>query len=72
MRSLHPLLLYSHGTVYWCCTNYFFAIAMAGNIVPAIASTNAVVGGVIVMEALNVISSNIDKCKSVSNNMMSL
>ncbi|XP_065900102.1 SUMO-activating enzyme subunit 2-like [Dysidea avara] len=38
--------------------------SMAGNIVPAIASTNAVVGGVIVMEALNVISSSIDKCKS--------
>ena len=52
-----------------CC--YIVAIAMAGNIVPAIASTNAVVGGVIVMEALNVISSSIDKCKSVSDHMMS-
>ena len=46
--------------------------AMAGNIVPAIASTNAIVGGVIVMEALNVISSNIDKCKSVSDYVMVL
>ena len=39
---------------------------MAGNIVPAIASTNAVVGGIIVMEALNIISSNLNQCKSVS------
>jgi len=49
---------------------HFVAIAMAGNIIPAIASTNAVVGGVIVMEAINVISSNINKCKSVSDQVI--
>ena len=42
-------------------------LAMAGNIVPAIASTNAVVGGIIVMEALHIISSNLNQCKSVRN-----
>ena len=40
-------------------------LAMAGNIVPAIATTNAVVGGIIVMEALNIISSRLSQCKSV-------
>ena len=40
-------------------------IAMAGNIVPAIASTNAVVGGIIVMEALHIICSNLNQCKAV-------
>ena len=45
---------------------------MAGNIVPAIASTNAVIGGIIVMEALNVISSNLSQCKSVSIQLIAL
>ena len=37
---------------------------MAGNIIPAIASTNAIVAGLIVMEALKVLQGNIDQCKA--------
>lgn len=40
--------------------------AMAGNIIPAIATTNAIIAGLIVMEALKVISGNIEQCKAVS------
>lgn len=40
---------------------------MAGNIIPAIATTNAIIAGLIVMEALKVISGNIEQCKAVSN-----
>ena len=39
---------------------------MAGNIIPAIATTNAIIAGLIVMEGLKIISNNIDKCKAVS------
>ena len=39
---------------------------------PAIASTNAVVGGIIVMEALHIISSNLDQCKSVRHVLATL
>ena len=49
------------------CVLICINVAMAGNIVPAIASTNAVVGGIIVMEALHIISSNVNQCKSVRN-----
>ena len=38
---------------------------MAGNIIPAIATTNAIVAGLIVMEALKVLAGHIDKCKMV-------
>lgn len=44
---------------------FYYNVAMAGNIVPAIASTNAVVGGIIVMEALHIVSSHLDHCKAV-------
>ena len=37
---------------------------MAGNIIPAIASTNAIVAGLIVMEALKVLQGNVDECKT--------
>lgn len=40
--------------------------AMAGNIIPAIATTNAVIAGLIVMEALKVLAGEFDKCKTVS------
>ena len=40
--------------------------AMAGNIIPAIATTNAVIAGLIVMEALKVLAGELDKCKTVS------
>jgi ubiquitin-like 1-activating enzyme E1 B len=39
---------------------------MAGNIIPAIATTNAVIAGLIVMEALKVLAGELDKCKTVS------
>ena len=38
---------------------------MAGNIIPAIATTNAVIGGLIVTEALNILAGRFDKCKTV-------
>ena len=39
---------------------------MAGNIIPAIATTNAIISGVIVMQALNILNGKLDKCKTVS------
>lgn len=39
--------------------------AMAGNIIPAIATTNAVIAGLIVMEALKVLAGDFNKCKQV-------
>lgn len=38
---------------------------MAGNIVPAIATTNAVIAGLIVMEALKILAGNFNKCRTV-------
>ena len=40
---------------------------MAGNIIPAIATTNAVIAGLIVMEGLKVLMGNINDCRTVSN-----
>ncbi|BFZ19816.1 hypothetical protein BsWGS_22855 [Bradybaena similaris] len=39
--------------------------SMAGNIIPAIATTNAIIAGVIVMEALKILAGNIAKCKQI-------
>ncbi len=40
---------------------------MAGNIIPAIATTNAVIAGLIVMEGLKVLMGNINDCRTVSD-----
>ncbi|PVU94183.1 hypothetical protein BB561_002747 [Smittium simulii] len=39
--------------------------AMAGNIIPAIATTNAIIAGIAVMQAIKVVSGNIANCKTV-------
>ncbi|CAK8677855.1 unnamed protein product [Clavelina lepadiformis] len=39
--------------------------SMAGNIIPAIATTNAVVAGIIVMQALCILRKKLDECRSV-------
>ncbi|PIO65188.1 repeat in ubiquitin-activating protein [Teladorsagia circumcincta] len=49
---------------WWFLSNGSF-IAMAGNIVPAIATTNAIVAGMMVVEASKIISGNLDKLRVV-------
>lgn len=41
--------------------------AMAGNIIPAIATTNAVIAGLIVLEGLKILSGQIESCRTVSS-----
>lgn len=38
---------------------------MAGNIIPAIATTNAITAGIVVMRALKVIQEQFERCQSV-------
>jgi ubiquitin-like 1-activating enzyme E1 B len=42
----------------------FEAKAMAGNIIPAIATTNAIIAGLIVIQAYKVLMGQLDKCKT--------
>jgi ubiquitin-like 1-activating enzyme E1 B len=39
--------------------------SLAGNIIPAIATTNAIVAGLIVLQAIKVLSNQIDQCRAV-------
>ncbi|XP_075160040.1 ubiquitin-like activating enzyme 2 [Haematobia irritans] len=39
--------------------------SMAGNIIPAIATTNAITAGVVVLQTFKVLQNKLDKCKSV-------
>ena len=42
-------------------------IYILGNIIPAIATTNAVIAGCIVMEALKILNGQFDRCKTVGH-----
>ncbi|XP_041651311.1 SUMO-activating enzyme subunit 2 isoform X1 [Cheilinus undulatus] len=39
--------------------------SMAGNIIPAIATTNAIIAGLIVLEALKILSGELDTCRTI-------
>jgi hypothetical protein len=42
-------------------------LALAGNIIPAIATTNAVIAGLIVMESLKVLRGKLNECRMVQD-----
>ena len=44
---------------FWCF------LAKAGNIIPAIATTNAIVSGLIVAQAIKIVMGKIDQCNAV-------
>lgn len=45
--------------------SFIHFIEMAGNIIPAIATTNAIIAGYIVMRAINILQDNWAKCTNV-------
>lgn len=44
----------------------FDITAMAGNIIPAVATANAIIAGMIVLNSIKIISGNVEDCKTVS------
>jgi len=44
---------------------YFDTKSMAGNIIPAIATTNAIIAGVIVLQTFKILAGKFDECKNV-------
>ncbi|VDP43995.1 unnamed protein product [Heligmosomoides polygyrus] len=53
-------------TIFWIpCKSLFEIKSMAGNIIPAIATTNAIVAGMVVVEAAKIISGDFDKLRVV-------
>lgn len=48
-------------------TQVNFFSAMAGNIIPAIATTNAIIAGLIVLEGLKILSGELESCRTVSS-----
>nr|CAD7441366.1 unnamed protein product [Timema bartmani] len=47
------------------CLGLYVPTAMAGNIIPAIATSNAIVAGLVVLHAFNVLQERLDRCKTV-------
>ncbi|KAF3420204.1 hypothetical protein E2986_05700 [Frieseomelitta varia] len=48
-----------------CANIRAYIFAMAGNIIPAIATTNAIVAGLVVLHAFRILENNLKACKSV-------
>jgi ubiquitin-like 1-activating enzyme E1 B len=42
---------------------------MAGSIIPAIASTNAIIAGIIVMQAMRLLEKRVEDCKTVNEQL---
>ena len=57
---------YTYSVYKFVIISLVFYSAMAGNIIPAIATTNAIIAAVIVMEGLKVLNGRIEECKQVS------
>jgi len=52
--------------IFAIATNSRFQVkSMAGNIIPAIATTNAIIAGIIVMQGLLVLQNQMDKCNTI-------
>lgn len=49
--------------LYKCIYSYFTAVA--GNIIPAIATANAIIAGYVVLQTLKILENRVEKCQSV-------